>query len=188
MSGFCTECGGGLINGACPGGHLQPRQAVISSSQAIAGVSAALTIGTLPKAPIMARLFGAGIEFTAFVVLQVLGVVTGGIAGLATGPMVVAFLFLRDVNGGMLSVGKRVGGLRVVDLKTGRPASTRQGVLRNSYYLALAVLVVLPGVNVATSGLFTTLGLLDFLMVLASPQGRRLGDQIAGTQVVVERR
>jgi uncharacterized RDD family membrane protein YckC len=61
-------------------------------------------------------------------------------------------------------------GLVVVELETGRPASLRGAVRRNA-------LLLLPGANVVAIFLETR-------TILSDPQGQRLGDRLAQTQVV----
>jgi len=147
-----------------------------------------LAIGQLPKAPVIGRLFGAAIEYFACSVLLIIGDVAGIFgSSVVTAPLLIGFLCLRDVAGGRLSIGKRIGSLRVVDAKTGQLASTSEGMLRNSYYIALAVASFIPILNVAVSVLFALMMTIDFMMVVISPQGRRFGDHIAGTQVVLAR-
>jgi|RhiMethySRZTD1v2_1073278.scaffolds.fasta_scaffold157631_2 uncharacterized RDD family membrane protein YckC len=80
-----------------------------------------------------------------------------------------AYILLRDMVRGR-SLGKFLFGLTVISLETGQPASARDSVARN-------VLFVLPGANLAAVFLEArTLG--------RDPQGLRLGDRLAMTQVV----
>jgi len=80
-----------------------------------------------------------------------------------------AYLLLRDAAQGR-SVGKFLCGLVVVNLATGRPCGWGQCVSRN-------VLFVLPGANVVAAFLETS-------TIVRDPQGQRLGDRFALTQVV----
>jgi RDD family len=80
-----------------------------------------------------------------------------------------AYLLLRDAAWGR-SVGKFSFGLVVIDLRTGRPCTSVASVNRN-------VLLLLPGANVV--GAF-----LEAATIVRDPQGQRLGDRIAHTQVV----
>jgi uncharacterized RDD family membrane protein YckC len=82
-----------------------------------------------------------------------------------------AYLLLRDalfIPG--QSVGKFLFGLRVISLGHGRPCSRLQSAQRN-------FVLVVPGLNVVAAGLET-------IAVLRDPQGQRLGDMLANTQVV----
>lgn len=82
-----------------------------------------------------------------------------------------AYLLLRDalfIPG--QSVGKFLFGLRVISLAHGRPCSRLQSAQRN-------FILVVPGFNVVAAGLET-------LAVTRDPQGQRLGDKLANTQVI----
>jgi uncharacterized RDD family membrane protein YckC len=81
------------------------------------------------------------------------------------------YLLLRDalfIPG--QSVGKFLFGLRVISLGHGRPCSRLQSAQRN-------FILVVPGLNVVAAGLET-------LAVTRDPQGQRLGDMLANTQVI----
>jgi uncharacterized RDD family membrane protein YckC len=80
----------------------------------------------------------------------------------------VAYLLLRDGFG--RSLGKFLFGLVVVNLETGRPSGWRASIGRN-------VLFVLPGANI-------TAVFLEASTIIRDPQGQRLGDRFALTQVV----
>jgi uncharacterized RDD family membrane protein YckC len=80
-----------------------------------------------------------------------------------------AYILLRDAMQGQ-SLGKLLMGLVVVSVETGRPIALKGSVYRN-------VVLVLPGVNVVA--LF-----LEPITVFRDPQGQRLGDRLAQTQVV----
>jgi uncharacterized RDD family membrane protein YckC len=79
------------------------------------------------------------------------------------------YLVLRDSLHGR-SLGKLLFGLMVVSLKTGRPAGLRESVARNFLFLV-------PPPVVAGAAL-------ELHTVASDPQGQRLGDRIAATQVV----
>ncbi len=80
-----------------------------------------------------------------------------------------AYLLLRDSVTGR-SVGKFFSGLVVIDLVTGRPCGQRASASRN-------VLFVLPGANIVAA-------CLEAATIVTDPQGQRLGDRLASTQVV----
>ena len=79
------------------------------------------------------------------------------------------YLLLRDAIAGR-SVGKFLCGLVVIDLKTGRPCGRSASINRNA-------LLLLPGANVVAVFLETA-------TIVRDPQGQRLGDRLAWTQVV----
>jgi uncharacterized RDD family membrane protein YckC len=80
-----------------------------------------------------------------------------------------AYLLLRDAVGGQ-SIGKFFLGLVVISLETGRPSTLTGSVRRNLLFL-------LPGANVVAV-------FLEAVTVVRDPQGQRLGDRLAQTQVV----
>ena len=80
-----------------------------------------------------------------------------------------AYLLFRDAIRGQ-SVGKLAFGLVVMGLETGRPASLVTSLRRNA-------LLLLPGANVAAI-------FLESATIVRDPQGQRLGDRLAQTQVV----
>ena len=80
-----------------------------------------------------------------------------------------AYLLFRDAAAGR-SVGKFLCGLVVINLETGRPCGWRSSVSRN-------VLFLLPGANLVAAFLEAATSIRD-------PQGLRLGDRFALTQVV----
>jgi hypothetical protein len=79
------------------------------------------------------------------------------------------YVAMRDAIGGR-SVGKFLFGLVVIHLESGRPASGMASLRRNLLFL-------LPGANLVALGL-------ESLTIVRDPQGQRLGDRLAQTQVV----
>lgn len=67
-------------------------------------------------------------------------------------------------------MGKFILGLVVISLETGRPSSLAGSVRRN-------LILLLPGANVVAI-------FLEVRTVVRDPQGQRLGDRLAQTQVV----
>jgi len=146
------------------------------------------SLGPLPKANSTRRFLGSGIEYVGYCIcvwiITVLDFFSGGILGIFS-LFLVGLIFLRDFNGGAFSISKRVSRMRVVDYRTGQATSNTQALLRNSYYLVLPIIAAfIPYLDTVTSILFMFFVGLDVMMILASPQGRRLGDLLAGTQVV----
>ncbi len=189
MAGFCHECG------------LQPVQCTCAPSEKdllVAGGGSALShgqekIGPFPKPNTPRRLLGSGVEFFAYVIakgiIALLDALSFGLLGLCS-LILFALIVLRDCNAGAFNIAKRVSHMRVIEWRTGQNASNTRGLLRNSYYLGLlllAALLPLPLIDGLTWLFFLMFVGIDVLMILASPVGRRLGDLIAGTQVVEER-
>jgi uncharacterized RDD family membrane protein YckC len=82
-----------------------------------------------------------------------------------------AYLLLRDalfIPG--QSIGKFLFGLRVISLDNGRPCSRLHSAQRNC-------ILLVPGLNVVAA-------VLEAAAIVRDPQGQRLGDTLANTQVV----
>lgn len=86
-----------------------------------------------------------------------------GASFLVACPLGFLYFLLRD-GLGRGSLGKRICGLRVVDVKTGQPCRPLQSVVRNLILLAV--------------------GALDLFVPFVREDGRRIGDTVAGTKVV----
>ena len=84
-------------------------------------------------------------------------------------PLPCLYLLLRDSIGGQ-SLGKLLVGLVVVNVQTGRFCTWKESVLRN-------VFVLIPGANMVAV-------FLESITIIRDPQGQRLGDRIAQTQVI----
>ena len=84
-------------------------------------------------------------------------------------PLGALYLLVRDSISGR-SLGKLCFGLVVIDLHTNQPCGASGSFKRN-------VLWILPGANVAAA-------FLETLAIIRDPQGQRLGDRLAQTQVV----
>jgi uncharacterized RDD family membrane protein YckC len=100
-----------------------------------------------------------------------------------------AFLLCGDsLFGPGRSLGKRFAGLRVLSLASRRPAQLRESLLRNAVF-AVTLLPALLGarVQVSAAALLCVLALEGFVATrpLTKDFGRRrLGDLLAGTQVI----
>ena len=123
-------------------------------------------VSSYAKADARRRLTAACLDAWVAVTLAVLAATTGIVLylGLSAG-----YLLLRDAIAGQ-SIGKLLLGLVVIDLETGRPTSWSGSVKRN-------LVLLLPGANVAAV-------FLEGRTILVDPQGQRLGDRFAQTQVV----
>jgi uncharacterized RDD family membrane protein YckC len=81
----------------------------------------------------------------------------------------ILYATLRDGVYGR-SIGKFLCGLVAIDLRTGRPCATSGSIKRNALWL-------LPGANLVAI-------VLEAMTIARDPQGQRLGDRMAWTQVV----
>ena len=118
------------------------------------------------KADVKKRLFAATIDGLLIVTTCFLYWNSDVVLYLAAGA---AYLLFRDAIKGQ-SIGKFLFGLVVISLETGRPSSLAGSVRRNA-------LLLLPGANIVA--IFLEAG-----TVIRDPQGQRLGDRLAQTQVV----
>jgi uncharacterized RDD family membrane protein YckC len=118
------------------------------------------------KADIRKRLAAATIDGLIVVALCLFYRPTGSALYLVAGA---AYLLFRDAMRGQ-SVGKLLLGLVVISLETGRTSSVSGSVRRN-------LLLLLPGANVVAV-------FLEARTVIRDPQGQRLGDRLAQTQVI----
>jgi uncharacterized RDD family membrane protein YckC len=119
-----------------------------------------------PKADVRKRLLAATLDGLLVVTCCLVYWKSQSVQWVAAGA---GYLLLRDAIGGQ-SVGKLLVGLTVISLETGRPCAWTCSVRRN-------LLLLLPGANVAA--IFLEAGTL-----VRDPQGQRLGDRLAQTQVV----
>lgn len=118
------------------------------------------------KADVRRRLFAATIDALIVLMSFLLYWTSDFVLYLAAGA---AYLLFRDAIRGQ-SVGKFLLGLVVISLESGRPCSLAGSVGRNLLFL-------LPGANVVAI-------FLEARTVVRDPQGQRLGDRLAQTQVV----
>jgi len=141
----------------------------------------------LPKASVVRRAAASGLETGLLLGLLVL------CSGLAPLTMFLTEIFCvllaiywgaKDIDGGKWSLSKRLTVTRVVDRATGEVPSAGRLVARNSYYLVLCLLSAIPMVEWASLALVVGVMLLDLLVMVATPDSRRIGDFIANTQVV----
>jgi len=141
----------------------------------------------LPAAPVGRRLATSSLEY----ILLMIGIIAIAASGALTAfashlvlPILAVYWGVRGLKGGRYSPGKRLGRFRVVDAKTGQLATDKQCVLRNSYYVALILLAALPFWSFFNMFLVGLVMLLDVTIMIATPENRRIGDMIAGTQAV----
>jgi uncharacterized RDD family membrane protein YckC len=128
----------------------------------------------LQKAPLLLRSMAKAIDLIA-VAAVVASVPTAGIfAG-------VAYLLIGDGLFDGRSLGKIVMRLRVISVSTGNQGSFRDSMIRNAPFAAMLLLYLIPFVGWIFSVMILTC---EFLLVLGNSDGMRLGDDLAGTQVV----
>jgi len=92
-----------------------------------------------------------------------------------------AYLLIGDGLFDGRSVGKKIIGLRVVSEDTGKPCSFRDSILRNSIFGIGYLLYKIPWFGWIFIVIVTVF---EFVILLGSKDGSRLGDEIAKTKVV----
>ena len=122
-------------------------------------------VSSYPKADLHTRVYAAAIDGLLLVSSVTLYQRFDSLPFLVIGAL---YLLVRDMRG--QSIGKLLFGLVVINLETGRRATLRESVQRN-------IMLIVPGVNIAAVAL-------EFVAVVRDPQGQRLGDRFAQTQVV----
>lgn len=112
------------------------------------------------------------------------------VIGLARLPDVIGFLsaagyiLIRDGLFDRQSVGKKLIGLRVLSLEDSRPAATyRNSIIRNVPIVLAYFLFLIPYAGWILSPI--ALGM-EGLTALGDRGGMRVGDMLAGTQVILE--
>lgn len=79
------------------------------------------------------------------------------------------------------SVGKKLMRISVIRIVDQKPCPPRESIIRN-VTLGTAILSTrIPVIGYVIAGLIV---ILEFLMMLGNKEGRRLGDELAGTRVV----
>jgi uncharacterized RDD family membrane protein YckC len=139
-----------------------------------------------PKAPIGGRVIAALVDqlvssvpaglLVVAAVSSFLGDATGlgvvfGLLAFAAVIWALVYSFTKDGRPGGQSIGKKMMGLMVVHLQSNQPCSTSQSALR---FLVMFLLSLILGAG----------WLVELIVLLVEPGGRRLGDFAAGTQVI----
>ena len=141
----------------------------------------------LPKASVMRRVAASGLETVSLVALLVLFSALAPFT-LALTEILCVLLALywgaKDFEGGKWSLSKRLTVTRVVDRATGEIPPPKRLLLRNSYYLVLCLLSAIPIIEWATLSLVVFVMFVDLIVMVATPDNRRIGDFLANTQVV----
>lgn len=92
-----------------------------------------------------------------------------------------AYLLLGDGLFDGRSIGKKLIKLRVISAKTGGACSFRDSILRNSTLGIGYALLSIPWIGWVFPALAAGL---EFILLLGSKEGMRLGDEIPGTTVI----
>jgi hypothetical protein len=92
-----------------------------------------------------------------------------------------AYLLLGDGFFDGRSIGKKLIRIRVVSAATGTPCTFRDSILRNSTFAAAYLFWIVPWIGWI---FFVVVAAVEFVLVLGSKDGMRLGDEIAKTTVL----
>jgi hypothetical protein len=130
--------------------------------------------GVYPKAQVLNRGIAKLIDlFIVAAASQMIGPV-GFLAGLA-------YILICDGFAGGRSIGKRLIGLQTVFPGRREAAGFRDSIIRNLPFAVAQLAFVIPYV-----GWLVSVVIIGFeaVLILGNEQGRRLGDEVAGTQIL----
>ena len=134
----------------------------------------ALGVGIYPKAQVLNRFIAKLIDlFLAAAAAEVI-VPVGFLAGLA-------YLLVADGFAGGRSIGKRLIGLQTILPDTREPAGFRESIIRNIPFAVAQLAFAVPYVGWLVSAAVVVF---EAILIIGNEQGRRLGDELAGTQVL----
>jgi len=125
------------------------------------------------KAGLLLRLLAKSIDLVFFLVMAKLVPQAGVLIGSA-------YILISDGLFDGHSIGKKLVQLHVLDAD-GHPCTIRQSVLRNSLIAGACALTLVP-----VAGWLLALAVFGFegLLIFGNAEGKRLGDDFAGTHVV----
>lgn len=127
-----------------------------------------------PKAHVLNRFIAKLIDLFIVVAADEIAPPVGFLSGLA-------YILIADGFAGGRSIGKRLVGLQTMQLDSREPAGFRESIIRNLPCGAAQVLFAVPYI-----GWIGSVAILAFegLLIVGNEQGRRLGDEVARTQVL----
>jgi uncharacterized RDD family membrane protein YckC len=127
-----------------------------------------------PKAHVLNRFIAKLIDLLMVIAADEIAPPVGFLSALA-------YILIADGFAGGKSIGKRLVGLQTLRVDGPEPAGFRESIIRNLPLGAAQIAFAVPYV-----GWLLSLAILAFegLLILGNEQGRRLGDEIARTQVL----
>jgi len=131
----------------------------------------------LPKADVIHRFIAKFIDFLIVAAFARLIPPVGFFAGMT-------YLLIADGLFQGQSIGKRLIGLQTLRFENGAAVSFRESILRNIPFSAAYLCLLIPFVGWLLGG---GVVLIEALLVIGNPQGHRVGDEIAKTQVIEQR-
>lgn len=142
-------------------------------AEEVGGVHAA-GAGIYPKAEVLNRGIAKLIDLFIVAAADQVIVPVGFLAGLA-------YILIADGFAGGRSIGKRVIGLQTVLPERREPAGFRESIIRNLPFAVAQVAFAVPYVGWMVSAAILAF---EAILIVGNEQGRRLGDEVAGTQVL----
>ena len=130
--------------------------------------------GVYPRAQVLNRLIAKLLDGLLVAAASEVAPPVGWLAGLT-------YLLIADGFSGGRSVGKRLIGLQTVSPSKRESSSFRESIVRNLPLALAYLLFAIPYVGWLLAG-----GIVAFesLLIIGNDQGRRLGDELAQTQVL----
>lgn len=130
--------------------------------------------GIYPKAQVLNRGIAKLIDLFIVVAVGQMIVPIGFLVGLA-------YILIADGFAGGRSIGKRLIGLQTVRPDRREAAGFRESIIRNLPFAVAQLAFAVPYV-----GWIASVAIMAFeaVLILGNEQGRRLGDEVAGTQVL----
>lgn len=125
------------------------------------------------KASLLLRVFAKILDFIIIAVMAEVVPRTGFYAGLF-------YILISDGLFNGRSLGKYLMGIRTVSLKNGQPCSIRDSVIRNSPFGVGFILYKIPLIGWIFLVIIVAF---EFIVLLGSKDGMRLGDEFANTMV-----
>ncbi len=130
--------------------------------------------GVYPKAHVLNRFIAKAIDGMLVAAASQVIAPVGWISGLA-------YALIADGFPGGQSVGKRLIGLQTVMPRTKEFAGFRESIVRNLPLAFAYLMVPVPYVGWLLAGVIVVF---EALLMIGNEQGVRLGDEVAGTQVL----
>jgi hypothetical protein len=130
--------------------------------------------GVYPKAHVLNRFIAKAIDGMLVAAASQVIAPVGWMSGLA-------YALIADGFPGGQSVGKRLIGLQTVMPRTKEFAGFRESIIRNLPLAFAYLLVPVPYVGWLLAGAIVVF---ETLLMIGNEQGVRLGDEVAGTQVL----
>lgn len=130
--------------------------------------------GVYPKAHVLNRFIAKAIDVMLVAAASQVIAPVGWISGLA-------YALIADGFPGGQSVGKRLIGLQTVVPRTKEFSGFRESIIRNLPLAFAYLLYSIPYVGWLLAGAVVVF---EALLVIGNEQGARLGDEVAGTQVL----